>query len=111
MDIRGITVILHKKAKTGEDSFGAPVYEDTTVEVENVLVSPTSTEDAATIQNLTGKHAAYTLAIPKGDENGWEDTEIEFFGKKWRTFGFTIQGIEELIPLMWNKKVMVEAYE
>lgn len=111
MDIRGITVILHKKAKIGEDSFGAPIYEDTTVEVENVLVSPTSTEDAATMQNLTGKHATYTLAVPKGDTNKWEDTEVEFFEKKWRTLGFTTQGIDDLIPLSWNKKVMVEAYE
>ncbi len=111
MELRGTTVILHSKSRIGQDAFGAPIYEDTEIEVENVLISPTSTEDAATMQNLTGKRAAYTLAIPKGDTNTWEDTEVEFFDKRWRTFGFTIQGIEELIPLSWNKKVMVEAYE
>lgn len=111
MEIRGMTVILRKKVKTGEDPFGAPIYEDTEAEVKNVLVSPITTEDASTMQNLTGKHAEYTLAIPKGDTNNWEDSEVEFLGRRWRTIGFTVQGIEELIPLAWHKKVMVEAYE
>ncbi len=34
-----------------------------------------------------------------------------FFDKKWRTVGLALEGIEELIPLEWNKKVMGERYE
>ena len=60
--------------------------------------------------NLTGKKAVYTLAIPKGDTHDWEDKEVKFFGKRWRTFGIPLEGIEQLIPLDWNKKVMVERY-
>jgi len=72
MNIEGITVTLINKRKTGEDPFGQPIYEDVEIEVDNVLVSPVSTEDIVNINELTGKKAVYTLAIPKGDENNWE---------------------------------------
>lgn len=109
--IKGITVVLVDKIKTGSDPFGNAIYEDSDIEVENVLVSPTSTDDVVNQLNLTGKKAVYTLAIPKGDAHEWEDKEVLFFGKRWRTFGMPLEGIEELIPLDWNKKVMVERYE
>ena len=48
--------------------------------------------------------------IPKGDTHNWEDAEIEFFGERWRSVGMTTQGLEHMIPLEWNKKVLVEAY-
>lgn len=109
--IKGITVTLINKIETGKDPFGKPIYEDAEILVENVLVSPTSSDDIVNQLNLTGKKAVYTLAIPKGDTNTWEDQEIRFFGKRWRVFGIPLQGIEDLIPLDWNKKVMVERYE
>lgn len=109
--IKGITVTLINKIETGKDPFGKPIYEDAEILVENVLVSPTSSDDIVNQLNQTGKKAVYTLAIPKGDTNTWEDQEIRFFGKRWRVFGIPLQGIEDLIPLDWNKKVMVERYE
>lgn len=109
--IKGITVTLIQKKEVGRDPFNKPIYEDVPIEVDNVLVSPTSTEDIVNTLDLTGKKAVYTLAIPKGDTNDWEDAEVIFFGKRWRTFGFVTEGIEHLIPLDWNKKVMVERYE
>jgi len=109
--IKGITVTLINKKQVGVDPYKNPIYEDVEIEVENVLVSPTSTEDIVSTYDLTGKKAVYTLAIPKGDTNIWENAEVYFFGDRWRTFGFVTQGIEHLIPLDWNKKVMVERYE
>ena len=109
--IKGITVTLINKKEVGKDPFGSPIYDDVEIEVDNVLVSPVSTEDIVHTLELTGKKAVYTLAIPKGDENDWEDAEVIFFGERWRTFGFVTQGIDHLIPLDWNKKVMVERYE
>lgn len=108
--IKGITVTLIGKRQTGEDPFGAPIHGEIEIEVDDVLVSPTSSEDMINQLNLTGKKAVYTLAIPKGDTNHWEDQEVRFFGERWRVFGFVTQGIEENIPLDWNKKVMVERY-
>lgn len=109
--IKGITVILVDKISDGVDPFGTPIYQDIEIHVDNVLVTPSTTDDMVNQLNLTGKKAVYTLAIPKGDEHDWEDKEVIFFGQRWRTFGFVTQGIENLIPLDWNKKVMVERYE
>ena len=59
---------------------------------------------------MHGKRLAYVLGIPKGDSNTWTDTEVEFFGEKFKTYGEPTQGIDHLIPLSWNKKVKVERY-
>ena len=109
--LKGITVTLINKVQTGTDPFDNPIYEDVEIEVDNVLVSPTSTDDIVNTMNLTGRKAVYTLAIPKGDTNDWENKEVRFFGERWRVIGMPLQGIDELIPLDWNKKVMVERYE
>ena len=67
--IKGITVTLIGKTKNSRDDFGHPIYENTEIRVDNVLVVPASTEDVTNQLNLTGKKAAYTLGIPKGDQN------------------------------------------
>ena len=109
--IKGITITLYEEQQTDTDPFGAPIIEEVPVEVENVLVSPTSSDDVVNTLNLTGRKAVYTLAIPKGDTHDWENKKVRFFDEDWRVFGIPLQGIEELIPLDWNKKVTVERYE
>ena len=109
--IKGITVTLIARQETGKDPFDNPIYTDVEIPVENVLVSPTSSDDVVNTLSLTGRKAVYTLAIPKGDTHTWENQEVRFFDKRWRVFGIPLEGIEELIPLDWNRKVMVERYE
>lgn len=99
------------RIEIGEDPFGSPIYEEVEIEVDNVLVAPTLSDDIVNQHTLTGRKAVYTLAIPKGDPHDWEDREVRFFGKRWRVFGIPLKGIEQLIPLGWNKKVEVERYE
>jgi hypothetical protein len=108
--MRGVTVYLHVKTESGTDAFGAPIYVDEVIPVDNVLIGEPSSDQAIQELNLYGKRLAYVLAIPKGDDNVWTDTEVEFFGEKFRTYGEPTQGIEGLIPLSWNKKVRVERY-
>lgn len=109
--IKGKAIILVDKIKTGNDPFGNPIYKDDEISVENVLISPTSSDDVVNQLSLTGRKAVYTLAIPKGDTHNWENKEVIFFNQRWRVFGIPLEGIEDLIPLDWNKKVMVERYE
>jgi hypothetical protein len=109
--IHGITVTLFDKVKTGSDGFGEPIFKETAIDVDNVLVSPASTDDVTNQLNLTGKKVVYTLAIPKGDNNDWTNKVVQFFGQRWRTVGVPLEGIEEMIPLNWNKKVTVERFE
>ena len=106
----GVTITLYNKTQTGVDGFNRPVYTETAIQVDNVLIGEPSTQDIVDELNLTGKKLAYTLAVPKGDTNEWTDRKVSFFGKTFRTFGEVTQGIEDLIPLAWNKKVKVERY-
>jgi hypothetical protein len=108
--IKGITIKLYEKTQTGTDGFNHPIYKETPVDIENVLVAPASTDDILAQNNLSGKEAVYSLAIPKGDTHDWENRTVEFFGKKWETIGVPLEGIEKLIPLGWNKKVTVKRY-
>lgn len=104
-------MLLHVKTQTGVDDFKRPVYKDSTVTVADVLVTPTGSGDAATTESLSGKTESYELCIPKGDGHVWEDTEVEFFGKRWRTVGYPTEYIEAMLPLRWNKKLKVERHE
>lgn len=109
--LHGITITLYNRVQTGTDAFNRPIYEETQTTVDNVLIGEPNTEDIVNEMNLSGKRLAYTLAIPKGDDNEWKDAVVEFFGERFRTFGEPTQGIEAMIPLQWNKKVKVERYE
>lgn len=104
----GVPVVLHVRTQTGVDSFNNPVYEDSTVTVDNVLIGQPTTEEISSSIELYGKKIEYMLGIPKGDAHDWEDTMVEFWGQTYRTFGMTIQGIEANIPTPWHRKVRVE---
>lgn len=110
MSLHGITVQLTVRTQTGVDPLGAPIYTETEEPVENVLVAPSSSEDVLDTMNLYGKRAVLTLGIPKGDAHVWQDTTVRIWGELYRTIGFPIGGIDDLIPLGWNKKVKVERY-
>lgn len=107
--IKGITVTLYERTKTGTDAFNAPVYTETAVNVANVLVAPLSDEEILDTLNLTGRRAKYQLGIPKGDTHVWEGNTVAFFGERWHVIGQPTEGLDHLIPLKWNKKVKVES--
>lgn len=106
--MRGITVTIHPKALDDYNTIGEAVFEyDEPIEVDNVLVAPASAEEILEADNLYGKKAVYTLGIPKGDTNDWQDQWVSFFGLDWQTFGIPLEGIDALVPTAWNKKVTV----
>lgn len=108
--LKGIPVKLITKMVTGKDAFNRDIVTKTETTVENVLVAPLSQTGDEIISELSlnGKKVKYQMAIPKGDEHTWEDTDVEFFGARWHTIGFSTIGIEDMIPLDWNRKVLVE---
>ena len=108
--LKGIPVDLIIKASTEKDAFHRPIETETRVTVDNVLVAPLSQtgEEILSELSMDGKKVKYQLGIPKGDTHTWEDTEVEFFGFRWKTIGFPTIGIEDMIPLNWNRKVLVE---
>lgn len=108
--IKGIKILFYEREKTGEDAFKNPVYEETPVEVENVLVTPAESTDIVADLQLHGKKAVYELSIPKTDNHEWEDRTVEFFGHKWKTIGFCQKLITANVPLDWDRKIKVERY-
>ena len=110
--MRGITITLYDRTQTSVDALNNPVYTETPVSVDNVLVAPVSSTEVLDTFNLTGRKAVYQLAIPKGDTHDWTaGKKVNFFGEDWRIIELPEEGIEKLIPLQWNKKVRVERYE
>lgn len=113
--IKGIDVTLFVKNKVGKDALNNPIYEETETVVNNVLVAPSISTDINDITNLVGKQTKFTLGIPKGDTHVWENQKVKFNlnGREYvcKTYGFTIEGIENLVPTRWHKKVMCELYE
>lgn len=109
--IKGISIMLYEKRRTGTDEANAPIYKEIPVTVDNVLIGSPSSQDQAETTALYKRMAQYQLAIPKGDEHDWENVTVEFFGQKWKTVGIPVEGIEDMLPLDWNKKVWVEKHE
>lgn len=110
--MRGYTVTLYDRTETGRDELNHPIYEETPVTVENVLIAPAASMEVLEPTNLEGRRGDYTLAIPKGDTNDWATgKKVAFFDREWRIIEMPEEGIEWLIPLSWNKKVRVERYE
>lgn len=108
--IKGVPIKIYCKTQTGIDEFGRPTYTQEAVTVDNVLIGEPSADDIVNELNLSGKRAVYTIAIPKGDTHDWTNAVVEFFGTKYRTIGAPTMGIEDNIPLSWNKMVKVECY-
>ena len=108
--IKGQSIILYEKKQTGTDPLGDPVYEETAVEIPDVLIAPVSSEEAIQDTNFYGVQTVYELCLPKGDDHEWRHKKVSFFGTDWQTVGEPTQYIEDNVPLRWNKKVKVAHY-
>lgn len=112
LEIKGETVILWVPQTSEEDPFGHTVEGDLTpVTVENVLITPGESADVIDTTNLSGKHIAYTLHIPKGDTHDWTGRKVTVRGEDYRTVGKARYYTSENVPLSWNGEIMVEQYE
>ena len=105
-----MTVNLVVKTEIGMDEFGAPIYSEKLVPVNDCLVGQPSSDDVTNTLALYGKKIEYTIGIPKGDEHDWTDAEVEFFGARFRTVGYPETGIQANIPLRWGQNIKVERY-
>ena len=109
--IEGESVTLYERVQVGRDAFHAPIYEETPVEISNVLICPAGAEAVVDGQGMEGRRAEYELLIPKGDTHIWDNCRVDFWDRSWRVFGPILEYIERLTPLDWNRRVKVERYE
>lgn len=111
MKPKGIKIKFIEQKQTGSNSLGEPIFSETEEIIENVLIAPTTADEALSSTDLAGRKEVYTLAIPKGDTHNWDYAVVEFFGKRYKACAPAMGGIDELVPLSWGKKVRVERYE
>ena len=113
MEIKGIPIILNELVVTGVDDFNREIIEESPVTIENVVIGQPTSDDILNEVNLSGKTISYMLAIPADDDHNWENTTVEFYGKKWRTVGAPIKYMDGFMgaKFPWNKKIKVTAYE
>ena len=109
--IKGIPVTLYVRKKCGVDAMNAPVYTETPVTVENVLVTPLPADVIRSEIQLSGRRVVYELSIPKADYHDWADCRVDFFGQSWHVCGAPQTWIPDLVPGDWNTKWKVERYE
>ena len=112
--LHGVTIQIRIKGEATYNSFGEAISEESWEDVADVLVGAPSTDDTPTPGELLGRRVDYVLGIPKGDAHVWEDAEVILpppFAGRYRTVGIPTAGIEDMIPLRWNKKVKVERFE
>ena len=107
--IKGVSVVLHARSIKENDPLGNPIYQTEDVTINNVLWNATTADDLVDTSRLEGTQELYTLSIPKGDTHTWLENTVTFNGKTFHCYAES-EGIEDLIPLKWNKKVLVERY-
>lgn len=108
--MKGTTVQLVVNTITSYDPFGAPIEQETLVDVPDVLVGQPSESEITGAMERYGKKVSYTLGIPKSDTHIWYDTDVYIWGDKYRTVGYPVTGEADNIPLRWGKNVLVERY-
>ena len=112
--MKGVTITLLQKTQTGTDPLGQPTFSTKEVSVKDVLVGEPSSSDIETVLTKYGKRVAYTLGLPKGDENTWYKAQVKLpapWSATFNVIGDFTAGIEENVPTRWNKKVHLERIE
>jgi len=109
--IKGQTITLYQKTQTGLDPFGQALYEETPVEVSNVLIAPVSADKTPEQDGLGNVLEAYDIHIPKDDTNVWEHRRVSFWGKVFRSVGAVKRYMPENTPGDWIGSIRVERYD
>lgn len=109
--IKGTKITLYDRVQNGVDGFNAPIYEETQVTVENILICPVMTDDIVTDTQMQGKQQEYELCIPKTDTNMWENRRVYIPGMgMFKTFGFLQSWMPENTPGPWNRKIKAKRF-
>ena len=108
--ISGTTVTVLTPYTNGTDRFNNVVYGLTGAEVDDVLVSPASTELLEAARE-NGVSVSYTLHFPKTFTGSLEGCEIELpapWSGRYRVVGNPQPYMDENTPTRWNRPVDVE---
>lgn len=108
--IKGEQVTVYRRAKTGEDPGGNPVYEDVAEVVENVLTAPGPRDDVANAaRRPEGVMVSWSLHFPKTFTGSLAGARVSVRGQEpARVIGDPGSYMDALTPGMWNRPVELE---
>jgi hypothetical protein len=111
--LKGETVTLYRRTASGTDALGVVVDTTEPVTVDNVLIAAETGEAVLTDSTMRGTRTVCTLYLPRGDSLDWQNSEVEFWGMRWKTFGAAVYYPSQLVPAAsdWDHTVQVERYE
>ena len=109
--ISGVTVTVKTPKAGAKDRFGNVTYTYTSETVDNVLVSPSATDDMEAARP-EGATVAYTLHFPKGFNKSLEGCVVTLpspWDGDYRVIGDPKPYIDADCPTPWHTPVEVEA--
>lgn len=109
--IRGETVWVLDRSRTGVDAHGNALYESKRVEVEDVLVCPRPPREAPEDNRPNGAVVAFTLHFPKSYDGDLYGKSVEVRGRTCRVLGRPMRYASGNVPGRWNMAVEAEAVD
>lgn len=107
--LTGQTVKVIRSVQTGTDDMGEPIYDTTTEEVDNVLFSPSSTDDLSG-QHPQGDTISVTFHMPKTYTSNLRGCKIGYANETYSVVGDPKPYMVENCPphCNWNRAVTAE---
>ncbi len=101
----GETVYVETRAAGTPDRFNAPTYTYSETQVDNVLVSPGTSQDVTDSNRPEGVEVNYTLYFPKAYTGSLEGLRVKVRGNYYHVIGCPDR--YSPCPTNWNMTVMV----
>ena len=107
--MRGETITITRQQSTGDhDPSGAPIVEQITETVDNVLVAPGTQDNLTDAGHPTGIDTALTLYFPRTWEySSLRGALITVRGHQWKVEGDPMPIDGNITPTQWNLVVTV----
>ena len=105
--IAATSVEVIQRVAVGSDRYGAPIYEDSTETVDNVVVHPGGTEDLAETRP-EGIRIDMTFHFPKTYTESLRGARIRYQDREYRVIGDPQSYMEDNTPGEWNRTVETE---
>lgn len=99
--LKGETVLVQTRTKTGVDAFNSPIYTTSEVSVANVLVSPSTPADNISAMHPEGVRVKYMLHFPKSYTGNLQGLKIRVRGSLYDVIGSPDHYTLENTPGEW----------
>lgn len=105
--MRGETVVVKRRMRSGTGPGNTPIYEDVETPVDNVLIAPGARQDVVDSNRPDGTEVAWNLSFPKTFTGSLRNAKISVYGEDFEVIGDPRPYPNHLTPTAWNLPVEV----